>query len=95
MKNLKTLRVNGTDVPVKENKLFSLNWNDFFKGLLIAVLTPILDFILIAVELYSNGAELVIDWHRALGIGVAAFIVYLSKNFLSPTTVVIDKKDLQ
>lgn len=95
MKKQKTLRVNGTEVPVKENKLFSLNWNDFLKGLLIAVLTPVLDFILIGVEAYSNGAEFVIDWHRALGIGVAAFIVYITKNFLTPTTVVIEPKDIK
>lgn len=64
-----------------ENSGFmSLNWNDFGKGLLMAVLTPVL----FLVQQSVDAGTLVFNW-KALGIAaVAGGVGYLIKNFFTP-----------
>ncbi len=58
----------------------SLNWNDFGKGLLMAVLTPVL----VLVQQSVDAGTLVFNW-KALGIAaVAGGVGYLIKNLFTP-----------
>lgn len=67
------------------SKQFSLNLNDFLKGLIVAVLTPV--FAVVVDSL--NKGSITFDW-KLIGItALTAFLGYLTKNWLSPTTTVI------
>lgn len=93
MKNkIQTLTVtdSGT-VPVKENAFLTLNKWDWLKALLIAILTPVVDYLIVAIQEQGFGA---IDWNRVWVTGVSAALVYLVKNFLSPSVVTIEKRNL-
>lgn len=64
---------------------FSLKWFDVFKGLAVAVLTPIFTIIITSV----NNGELTFNW-KAMGLtGLSAGLAYLLKNFLSPPQIII------
>lgn len=86
----KTLKIEGSVVPVKENDKFSLHLNDWLKALLIAIAAPVVDYLIGAI---SGGFE-AIDWKHVLTVGVSAGLVYLAKNYLSPSTITIKKEDL-
>lgn len=65
---------------------FSLNLKDILKGLLVAVITPVITIIMSSV----NAGQLTFDW-KAIGItALAAGLAYLVKNFLTPSAIVID-----
>lgn len=67
------------------SKLFTLNVSDFVKGLLMAVLVPV---IAIISDSLSKGT-LVFDW-KLIGItALSGFLGYLVKNFLTPSATVI------
>lgn len=58
---------------------FSINWNDFLKGLIMAVIMPVLAIIQNSI---ANG-ELTFNW-KLIGLTAAGgFVGYLIKNFLS------------
>lgn len=64
---------------------FSLNARDFFKGLLIAVLTPVITVIIQSLE----AGNLKFDW-TAIGVtALSAFLAYIVKNLLAPAQIVI------
>lgn len=91
----KTLKVNGTNVPVIENNKFSLHLNDWLKALLIAVGAPVADYIISVLQAYlTGGGAIDLDWRRALSIAVSAALIYITKNFFSKSTVTIAKSDL-
>lgn len=63
----------------------TLNLKDFGKGLLMAVLTPVLAII---IQSLNNGT-LTFDW-KVIGIAAASGgLAYIIKNFLTPSQVVI------
>jgi len=65
-----------------KSSLFSLNLSDFGKGLILAVITAVLTFV---VELLKEkGFNLsAADLNAILQIALTSFIGYLAKNFLS------------
>lgn len=64
---------------------FTLNARDFLKGLLVAVIAAIVPVITGSI----NAGELKFDW-KAIGLtALAAAIAYLTKNFFTPSQVVI------
>lgn len=64
---------------------FSLNTRDFLKGLLIAVLTPVITVIIQSLE----AGNLKFDW-TAIGVtALSAFLAYILKNFLATPQIVI------
>lgn len=64
---------------MKTSGFLSINWRDFGKGLLVAMLTAIVNFIM---PLFQAG-NYHIDW-KVFGTTVlAAFIAYISKNLLT------------
>ena len=66
---------------MKKSKFLSLNWLDIGKGLVMAILTPV---VVIVQQTISTGV-LTFDWEI---IGIAAIgggFAYLVKNFFTPT----------
>lgn len=69
-----------------QSSLFSLNSKDFAKGLITAIFSAVI--IAIYQIVTTVGFDLFsVDWnlilHTVINTGVAAFLAYLSKNFLS------------
>ena len=58
---------------------FSLNWNDFLKGLIVAVIMPVLAIVQNSI---AEG-ELTFNW-RLIGLtAIGGLVAYLIKNFLT------------
>jgi hypothetical protein len=69
----------------KTSKQFSLQLNDFWKGLLVAVISPVFTIVIGSL----NAGSLTFDW-KAIGItALTALLAYLSKNFFTPAQTVI------
>lgn len=64
---------------MKTSKLFSLNWQDFAKGLLMAVLTPVVVIIQQSIE---NGT-FTFDWKVIALSAIGGGLAYLTKNFFT------------
>lgn len=69
---------------MKTSNLFSLNLQDAVKGLIVAVGTSLFAFVAESVEKGQFTFDFTTMWHTA----VAATVVYLSKNFFTPATIV-------
>lgn len=65
---------------MKQSPLFTLNWNDALKGLLMAVITPALFLIQQALE---NG-QFTFNWKQIGMAAIAGGVAYLTKNFFTP-----------
>lgn len=63
------------------SKQFSLQTRDFVRGLIMAVGTPVLS---IVYETLTK-EDPVFNWPQLAKIGLAAGVMYLSKNFVEPT----------
>jgi hypothetical protein len=59
--------------------LFSLNYKDLLKGLIMAVLTPVLVIIQQSVEI----GELTFNWKQIVVASIAGAVAYLIKNFFT------------
>lgn len=70
---------------VTTSKQFSLNLNDFWKGLLVAVITPVFTIIIDSL----NKGSLNFDWKSISITALAALLAYLGKNFFSPAVSVV------
>jgi hypothetical protein len=64
---------------------FSLNTNDLLKGLLLAVLTPV---VTIVIDTLNQGS-LTFDWKHIGVTALSALLAYLIKNFLAPAQIVL------
>lgn len=61
---------------MKQSGFLSLGWRDFLRGLLMAILTPVLTFILNSIE----HGELTLNWHLVYLSAVGGAVAYLLKN---------------
>lgn len=67
------------------SNLFSLNWNDFIKGVIVAFLVALLGGLQQA--LTAHGVDFgSYDWGTILNLSLTAGVGYLAKNFLSSNT---------
>lgn len=73
------------------NKIFSLNFSDILKGLLIAILTPV--FVLIQNSINAGHIEL--KPKELLIAALSGFVAYILKNFLTPTQVILKGEEAQ
>ncbi len=71
--------------PVTTSKQFSLKLNDFWKGLIMAVGTPVIVILLSALQ--ANSFD--INWKMVATTGLSSLLVYLGKNFFSPSQIVV------
>ena len=63
------------------SKFLSLNWLDLGKGLVIAILTPVV----VIIEQSISAGNLTFDW-KTIGVSaVAGGFAYLVKNFFTKT----------
>lgn len=70
---------------VTSSKRFSLNWQDAWKGIKMAVILPVLVIIQQSIE----KGEFSFDW-KLIGLtAVGGFIAYLIKNFFAPAEIII------
>jgi ABC-type uncharacterized transport system substrate-binding protein len=67
------------------SKQFTLNLNDFWKGLIMAVLTPVVTIVYQSIE----AGSLTFNWKAILMAAVAGFMGYLMKNFFDKPKVVV------
>lgn len=64
------------------SNLFSLNTQDFLKGVLMAVLVPVMTIVTQSLQ----AGSLTFNW-KAIGVAaIAGFVAYLTKNFLTPSS---------
>ncbi len=62
-----------------KSTLFTLNWRDFLKGLILAVVVPVL----VTIQESLAAGNITFDW-KTIGISsLATFIAYILKNFLT------------
>ncbi len=70
-----------------KSTLFTLNLRDFLKGLIMAVVVPVL----VTIQQSLAAGNIVFDW-KTIGISsLAALIAYLLKNFLTDDTKAAQK----
>jgi len=66
-----------------QSSLFRLNWHDLLKGLVIAILTPIL----VLIQAYFATGKLDVELNSVLAVGLSGLIAYLIKNFFTDNSV--------
>lgn len=69
---------------MKTSGLFKLNIQDVLKGLLIAVLTPVI----VVIQQSLEAGSLTFDWKSIGMAAIGGFLAYLTKNFLTPAQIV-------
>jgi len=75
---------------LETSKKFSLKWMDLLKGALLATLTPVLFLI----QQSLAAGELKFDWKHLGMVALGTLIAYLTKNFLTPSQVVLTGEDV-
>jgi hypothetical protein len=70
---------------VTTSKQFRLNLNDWWKGLIMAVLTPV--FTIITQSL--DAGTLTFNWKSIVIAAMAGMMAYLAKNFFTKPEIVI------
>lgn len=64
---------------MKQSDFLKLNWRDFLKGLVIAILTPVFTT---AYDSFLRG-EFTLNWHLILVSAIGGAGAYLSKNLFT------------
>ena len=70
---------------ITTSKQFTINWRDIAKGVLMAVLTPVI----VIVQNSVAAGSLSFDKNNIVMAAVAGFVGYLVKNFFTPAQTVI------
>jgi hypothetical protein len=71
------------------SKQYTLNLRDVLRGLLIAVITPV--FTILGTSL--NAGSLTFDWKTIGIVALGAALAYITKNFLTPSQIVVTNAD--
>lgn len=61
---------------MKQSNFLSLNWRDFLRGLVMAILTPVATFILNSID----HGEWTLNWHLVYLSAVGGALSYILKN---------------
>lgn len=69
---------------MKTSPLYSINWKDAIKSLVIAVGSPVL----VAVERVIDAGKMDFSWKSLAMIGIGGGVSYLLKNFFTPAQTV-------
>lgn len=78
-------------MKIQENKQFTLQGRDFWRGLIQAVGTVVLTLLLEQIK-----AGLGYDWTVIIDAAIAAGLTYLLRNFFEPTkTVAIAENEIE
>ena len=77
------------------SNLFTLNWKDFFNGILMAIIGNVVLYLLIIFtslyELVMKGLpfDIKIDWKAVLVVAIFSFLSYIAKRFFSGQSGVV------
>lgn len=71
------------------SKQFSVNLIDIFKGLAVAVLTPVFSIMMVSLD----AGLLTFDWKIIGTVAISSAMAYILKNFLTPARIVITDKE--
>lgn len=66
---------------MRPSKFLSLNTRDFMRSLVMAMGTPVVEYLLMILSTNS----FTVDWKRAGILAASAALTYLGKNFFTPT----------
>ncbi len=72
-------------ITTSTSKQFSVNGSDFWKGLIVAVISPVFTIILQSL----NAGSLTFDWKAIGATALIGLLSYLSKNFFTPSATKI------
>lgn len=72
---------------MKTSNLYSLDYRDMLKGLLMAVGAPVILIIQQAIQDYFSGHAFVLNWQLIGMTALGAGITYLGKNFFTQATI--------
>lgn len=72
-------------ITTTTSKIFTLNLSDVWKGLLVAVITPVITVIISSL----NAGSLTFDWKAIAITALTAGLAYVVKNFLTPSLIVV------
>lgn len=75
---------------MKQSDFLSLGWRDFFRGLAMAILTPVFAILADSVE----RGELNFNWRLIVISAIGGGVAYLAKNFFTPKDSVQSKGDI-
>jgi large-conductance mechanosensitive channel len=70
---------------ITTSRQFSLNLRDIVKGLIMAVILPVVNVIYQSIE----AGSFQFDWKRIGLLAAGGFLAYVIKNFLTPAEVVV------
>jgi len=72
------------------SKQFTINISDVWKGLIMAVILPVLTIIMNSI----NEGSLTFNWKQIAIAAIGGLLGYLLKNFFTPSQVVIKNPEL-
>jgi hypothetical protein len=72
-------------MPTITSTFLGLDWKDFAKGALVAILSTVLPIIYDTL----NAGSFSLDWKHIGGVGLSAFVAYIMKNLLTGPEVKI------
>ena len=76
---------------MERSKLFNLNWRDFLKGVLLAILSSVITFVY---EVIQAGTAFDAEFFKAMGgVAVTTLLAYLSKNLFENSNGDLAKPD--
>jgi hypothetical protein len=71
-------------------KKYSLGWLDVGKGLVVAIVTPVIPIVYTAINAASSPTgTFVMPWKIIALAAASGFMGYITKNFFSPSTTTI------
>lgn len=93
---MKTLEIKGgNEVSVKTTPgKGQLNTRDWLLGLLMAVGTPVLTYLYDVLMAFLNYQPVEFDWRTMVKYGIGAGVMYIGKNALDKSKIIIDPKAL-
>lgn len=69
---------------MKTSNLFSLNWQDILKALVVAAITPVIPII----ENSFAAGTFTLNWHNIAVAAAGGAFAYLTKNFFTPAQTI-------
>lgn len=86
----KTITVH-KDATVTTSEKFTINWQDAAKGMLMAVIAPVLYLIEQTVDasIEAGQMDFVFPWRGMIYAAIAGGVAYLIKNFFTPSQIVV------
>lgn len=72
------------------SKFASIQWRDFTKGLLIAIIIPVIGILYEAITHWFNTNDpFLVDWKGLAKAAFYGFTAYISKNFFEPSKTIV------